>query len=124
MVKPPTTRKIEIPAVYKTVRVKKMVSPPEKRTIQIPAEYQTITKTEKTSEGRMAWRQILCETNVSSGLITKVQMSLQRAGYNPGPIDGILGSRTRAAMKAYQQNKGLAEGELTYETIKSLGIKL
>jgi peptidoglycan hydrolase-like protein with peptidoglycan-binding domain len=72
----------------------------------------------------MAWRRILCETNVSTGVISKVQMSLKRAGYNPGPIDGVLGWRTTAAMKSYQKNKGLAVGELTYETIKSLGIQL
>ena len=124
MVKPPTTRKIEIPAVYKAVKVRKLVSPPKQRSIQIPAEYQTVTKTEKVSEGQMAWRRILCETNVSKGVITRVQMSLKSAGYNPGPIDGVLGWRTTAAMKSYQKSKGLAVGELTHETIQSLGIKL
>jgi len=124
MVKPPTTRKVEIPAVYKTVKVRKLAVAPKERRTPIPAEYRTVTKTEKVTEGRMEWRQILCETNVSTDVITKIQMALQRAGHNPGPIDGVLGRQTRDAMKSYQQKKGLAVGELTYETIKSLGVKL
>jgi len=124
MVKAPTTHKVEIPAVYKTVKVRNLVSAPKEHRIAIPAEYQTVAKTEKVTEGQMEWRQILCETNVSTDVITKVQAALQRAGHNPGPIDGVIGYQTRDAMKSYQQKKGLAVGELTYETIKSLGVKL
>lgn len=124
MVKPPITRKVEIPAVYKTVKVRNLVSEPKEHRIQIPAEYQTVAKTEKVTEGSMEWRQILCETNVSTDVVTKVQAALQQAGHNPGPIDGVIGYQTRDALKSYQQKKGLAVGELTYETIKSLGVKL
>ena len=124
MVKPPTTRKVEIPAVYKTVKVRTLISAPKENRISIPAEYQTVTKTEKVTEGSMEWRQILCETNVSTDVITKIQMALENVGHNPGPIDGVLGRQTHDAMKSYQQEKGLAVGELTYETIKSLGVKL
>lgn len=124
MVKPPSTRKVAIPAVYKTVKVRNLVAEPQERRIPIPAEYQTVAKTEKIAEGHMEWRRILCETNVSTDVITKVQMALQRTGYNPGPIDGMLGWQTNGALKSYQQKKGLAVGELTYETIESLGVNL
>ena len=122
MTKPPTTRTIDIPAVYKTVKVKKMVSPPQERKIPIPAEYQTIHKTEQVTDGRMEWREILCETNVSQDFVRRFQTALLKAGHNPGPIDGVIGWETEAAMKSYQKEKGLAVGALTYETIKSLGI--
>lgn len=122
MVKPPTTRTIDIPAVYKTVKVKKMVTAPQERKIAIPAEYQTVTKTEQVTDGRMEWRQILCETNVSPDFIKRFQTALLNAGHNPGPIDGVFGPETEAAMKAYQVKKGLASGALTYETVKSLGV--
>jgi hypothetical protein len=122
MVKPPVTRTIEIPAVYKTVKVKKMVSPPQERKIEIPAEYQTVTKTEMVTDGRMEWREILCETNVSPDFVRRFQTALLNAGHNPGPIDGVIGWRTEAAMKSYQKEKGLAVGALTYETMKSLGV--
>lgn len=122
MVKPPATRTVEIPAVYKTVKVKKMVTPPQERKFEIPAEYQTVTKTEMVTDGRMEWREILCETNVSTDFVRRFQTALLNAGHNPGPIDGVIGSRTEAAMKAYQKEKGLAVGALTYETMKSLGV--
>ena len=120
--KPPTTRTIEIPAVYKTIKVKKMVTGPQEKKVTIPAEYQTVTKTELVTEGRMEWREILCETNVSADFVRKFQIALKKAGHNPGPIDGVIGSETLAAMKAYQKEKGLAVGALTYNTMKSLGI--
>jgi len=36
-----------------------------------------------------------------------LQQSLQELGYDPGPIDGIMGPRTQAAVAAFQQNSGL-----------------
>jgi hypothetical protein len=122
MVKPPTTRTIEIPAAYKTVKVQKMVSPPQEKKIPIPAEYQSVTKTQQVTDGRMEWREILCETNVSTDFVRRFQTALSKAGHDPGPIDGVIGWQTEAAMKAYQKQKGLAEGALTYETVKSLGL--
>ncbi len=123
MIKPPTTHKVVIPAVYKTVKVKTLVTAPKERRITIPPEYQTVTKTEKVTEGHMEWRRILCETNTSADLVAKVQRALKNAGQNPGEIDGVFGWRTINAMKAYQKKKGLAVGALTYETIKSLGVR-
>jgi len=124
MVKPPTTRKIEIPADYKIVKVNKMVSPPQERRIPISAEYQTVTRTEQVSEGRLEWRRVLCETNVSRDIIARVQTALRSAGHDPVFIDGVIGPKTTAAMKAYQREKGLGVGSLTYRTMESLGIKL
>ena len=122
MVKAPITQTIEIPAVYKTVKVRKMVSPPEERRISIPEEYQTVTKTELVSEGTMEWRRVLCETNMSPAVISKIQNALLQAGHNPGRIDGVLGSQTNTALRAYQKEKGLAVGALTYGTFESLGV--
>lgn len=37
-----------------------------------------------------------------------VQAALLSLGYNPGPIDGAMGSKTRIALQAFQRNRGLA----------------
>jgi hypothetical protein len=121
--KPPSQRTIEIPASYKTVKVRKLVSPPEERRIPIPAEYETVTKTEVVNDGGMEWRQVLCETNMGADIISRIQSALSMAGYDPGPIDGVLGPQTHRAIKSYQMEKNLASGGITYETIKSLGIR-
>ncbi len=92
MVEPPKERRVDIPAEYKTVKVRKMISPAQERKIAIPAEYQTITRTEMVNDGHMEWRRILCETNVNASIIRQVQMSLRDAGHNPGRIDGVIGA--------------------------------
>ena len=39
--------------------------------------------------------------------IANLQRALRRLGYDPGPSDGILGARTRAAIRAFQADAGL-----------------
>jgi peptidoglycan hydrolase-like protein with peptidoglycan-binding domain len=42
----------------------------------------------------------------------------------PGPIDGIMGPRTKAALKDFQRAQGLPEtGRLDAETMTKLGAK-
>ena len=144
---PAATRKVTIPAVYKTVKKRVMVQPPKTKTVTIPAEYRTqvvnelvegarekrikipatyqqVTKREQISEGRVAWRPILCETNTTPGVVSRLQSALLRAGHDPGRVDGVLGPETMTAVKSYQRTKGLASGQLTMETLKSLGVSL
>jgi peptidoglycan hydrolase-like protein with peptidoglycan-binding domain len=62
-------------------------------------------------------------TKGSSGSKVKtLQVRLDLQGYDPGPIDGIFGARTAAAVKSFQENKGLkADGEVDEITWKALG---
>lgn len=39
--------------------------------------------------------------------VKKLQQGLQKLGYDPGPADGMLGSKTRAALRTFQQDNGL-----------------
>ena len=55
--------------------------------------------------------------------IRAVQRALARLGYDPGPADGLMGPRTRAAIRAFQAASGLAaDGGLTPELER--GIRL
>ena len=42
-----------------------------------------------------------------SGLIATTQAGLIKLGYDPGPVDGLMGVRTSAAIRAYQIDQGL-----------------
>lgn len=54
----------------------------------------------------------------------KVQEALKDKGQDPGPIDGVMGPKTKAAIKAYQSaNKMKPTGRLDAETAKSLGVE-
>jgi peptidoglycan hydrolase-like protein with peptidoglycan-binding domain len=58
-------------------------------------------------------------------LVKKVQSSLREKGYNPGPIDGVNGSKTKAALRAYQKDNGLVmDGTPNAETLKHLGVSI
>ncbi len=120
---PPTTRKVVIPAEYKTVKVRKLVSDAQTKTFEIPAEYEDVTKRTMVTDGRIEWRSVLCKTNATPGVIQKLQTSLDKAGFNPGPIDGIIGKQTLDAVRDYQKAKGLPTGGLTMRTLESLGVQ-
>jgi peptidoglycan hydrolase-like protein with peptidoglycan-binding domain len=69
----------------------------------------------------------LCLTATASAAgsegIKKVQQSLSDKGYNAGPIDGILGHRTRAAIREFQKAEKLpVTGRLDAETAGRLGV--
>jgi len=122
MVEPPKTVEKPVPATYKTVKVKKVVTPAQEKRIPIPEEYQTVTKRVKVADSTLAWRTILCETNTTPDVVSKLQSALRKAGYNPGPIDGQLGKDTMDAVNAYQRANGLPSGSLTIRTLKELNV--
>jgi len=57
--------------------------------------------------------------------IKKLQEALKAKGQDPGPIDGRMGSKTRAALKAFQEASGLkASGRLDKQTAEKLGVEM
>ncbi len=46
--------------------------------------------------------------NGNRSRVVRLQQQLARAGYYRGPIDGIMGTRTRYALRAYQHDHGTA----------------
>lgn len=122
--KAPSTREIAIPAEYKTVKVQRLVTSAKEVRKEIPAEYETVTRQSMASDSRMEWRPILCETNMNRTTISDIQRSLQKAGHNPGPIDGIYGRQTQAAVRSFQKANNMATGGLTINTLKKLGVRI
>ena len=54
---------------------------------------------------------------------SEVQEAVKAKGNDPGPIDGRMGPKTRAALKAFQETNGLkATGQLDNETAEKLGV--
>ncbi|MDZ4339908.1 MAG: peptidoglycan-binding domain-containing protein [candidate division NC10 bacterium] len=56
--------------------------------------------------------------------VERAQQALREKGQDPGPIDGIMGPRTKAALKDFQRAQGLLEtGRLDADTMTKLGAK-
>lgn len=62
---------------------------------------------------------------VPRGLVAVAQRELAALGYDPGPVDGRLGPKTRRALMAFQSDKGLpADGALTFELLSKLMVRV
>ena len=56
-------------------------------------------------------------------LVKAVQKRLDDYGYHPGPLDGIFGPQTRAALMAFQKDHQLkADGVIGIETLRKLDL--
>jgi len=54
--------------------------------------------------------------------VRQVQDALEAKGFDPGPIDGIAGPRTKAAIRTFQDRFGMkASGEIDNQTLFALG---
>jgi peptidoglycan hydrolase-like protein with peptidoglycan-binding domain len=54
--------------------------------------------------------------------IRSVQQALHDKGFDPGPIDGIVGSKTQEAVRNFQDRYGIAaSGGLDNQTLYALG---
>ncbi len=133
--RPASTKTVTIPAEYKTVSVRELVKPATVKKTAIPATYRVIKQQIKAEKSVLNWKPVECKSKVSfynkptkSTSKTKVdirsvQQALKDAGFNPGPIDGIIGVKTKRALKKYQKVHDLPTNKgLTRATLDSLGL--
>jgi hypothetical protein len=120
------TREISIPAEYSTIKVEKLKAAATERRIAIPAEHGKVTKRTLVSEDQLQWREVLCQVNMTGENIRALQTTLQKSGYDVGPIDGVLGSKTLTSANSYAKSNGLPYGSnyIDIETAKKLGLKI
>lgn len=59
----------------------------------------------------------------TGNMVSQIQTALKNQGVYKGAVDGVFGSATETAVKAFQQTKGLAvDGKVGTATMKALGI--
>jgi hypothetical protein len=122
MTEPAKVVKTPVPAEYKTMEVRKLVSAAKENVTTIPAVYGTVVQQQKVSDASMEWRTILCETNTNADIVLRLQKALDKAGYNPGNIDGVLGQDTITALTAFQKANNMPAGQLTMDSLKKLNV--
>lgn len=58
---------------------------------------------------------------LNAAAIREAQTALKQLGFDPGGADGVVGPRTRAATRAFQQANGMnASGNLSGDTLERL----
>ena len=120
---PASTEVTEVPARYRSIEVQRLVSPATERRIEIPARTKTVTSQVQVAPSRLEWRKVLCEANMTPDIITSLQRALKREGFDPGPIDGLVGRTTMQAIERYQTEQDLDRGGITYETLQKLEVQ-
>lgn len=59
----------------------------------------------------------------TGSMVTKIQTTLKNQGFYNGAVDGVYGSGTEAAVRAYQQKYGLSvDGKVGKQTLQTMGI--
>jgi lipid-binding SYLF domain-containing protein/peptidoglycan hydrolase-like protein with peptidoglycan-binding domain len=60
-------------------------------------------------------------SGVMKGKVREAQAALKKEGFDPGPVDGIMGSKTMTALRDFQSHHGLeVTGTINSETEKAL----
>lgn len=59
---------------------------------------------------------------VTPVIMRKVQQALVNAGLNPGPVDGVSGAKTVAAIESFQKQNNIPAGKLNKRTLRALGV--
>jgi peptidoglycan hydrolase-like protein with peptidoglycan-binding domain len=61
------------------------------------------------------------QKGASGEAVRELQIALEETGNNPGPIDGVFGDQTEAAVRAFQQARGITVdgivGQITWRNI-------
>jgi len=123
IVTPASTNTIEIPAVYESIKVKKLASQSRVVSTDVAAVYKDVSSQSKVKDGFMEWRSILCETNMTANRIQAIQVALKEKGFDPGNIDGVIGLDTMNAVNAFQRDNDLpVDKYLNIATIEALGV--
>jgi peptidoglycan hydrolase-like protein with peptidoglycan-binding domain len=61
--------------------------------------------------------------NLSQDNVRQVQQALQKKGFEAGPVDGILGPKTKEAVRNFQDRYGMkASGDIDNQTLYALGV--
>ncbi len=113
-----------VPATYETIAKKIMAEPARESIVTIPEEYDNITEKKLIQEAEIVWRRVICEKHLIGEMGRKIQQGLKDAGFDPGPIDNIIGPRTKAAIRRFQLSKNLYTGPIDFETAYALGIEV
>jgi len=113
----------QLPAEYETVLVESLNTPAQERRIPIPARTRTVTSQIQLSPSKLEWRPVLCETNMTPEIITALQKALAREGFDPGPIDGVVGRGTMIAIEKFQNARDLDRGGITHQSLKALKVQ-
>lgn len=116
--------RVKVEAAFEDVSVTELVADAASVKVPVPGVNSKVERKVKIEDSRFEWQAVLCETNTNGGIISRLQTALKDEGFAVGSIDGVIGQSTLTALQKYQQKNKLAEGGVTMESMKALGVEL
>ena len=100
--RPGSAEPVPVEAKYRTIETKVLVTPATTTEETIPAVFKEVRERQLVSKGEFTvWSEILCASKTTSSKVRNVQKALKARGYDPGPIDGVLGLKTQTALQQF-----------------------
>ena len=88
---------------------------------QLREELESERQARHVLEQRLGGKAAAAPSSAGGMTVREVQQALKQAGFDPGPIDGKMGRKTRAALRDFQQAQGLAaDGRIGPHTLAKL----
>lgn len=119
-----TVKENIIPAKYDKITKRVLKANADTKVTELPEEYKEVVERKLKKKGDLVWRRILCDKHLVSDVVRQIQESLKANGYHPGPIDNILGPKTKAAIRQFQLENGFLTGPIDLETAVALGVSV
>ncbi|OYU53421.1 MAG: hypothetical protein CFE27_00650 [Alphaproteobacteria bacterium PA1] len=124
LVTPPSVREEYVKADTRDIRVQTLVEPAREVRTKVEPRTGTMQRQIEVTPERYEWVPVVCvDTAEGKHSIQAVQRALAARKLYNGPIDGVIGSKTKQALAAFQQANGLpGQGNLTVATARALGL--
>ncbi len=113
------------PAIIETV-TEQIIAVPEQRgpdgTVITAAQFRTDTRQRMVQDREVVWFQSPCPAALTVDFIATLQRALKARGLYLRPLTGVLDAPTRAAIRQFQEPRGLDSETLSLGAARELGI--
>ena len=89
-----------------------------------PYGYSSYPSSSYSSYGYSSYRPTYRGQTANTSVVVQVQQRLARAGYYHGRVDGVTGSQTRSAIRAYQRAHNMrVDGVVSDQLLGTMGLR-
>lgn len=121
LVRPARMVERRIPARYRVERTSHLVQPGRVERVWVPSGYRTVVS-RRVHGGGQGWSQVVCPGPLSNGFRANLQGALNARGYDAGPPNGAERAETYHALRRFQRDHRMGEGQVTVESARALGV--
>ncbi|WP_316014489.1 peptidoglycan-binding domain-containing protein [Roseobacter sp. HKCCA0434] len=121
---PSRTVEVVVPAVTRNVEREVVATAERVIRREVPATFRTVEEPVEVVPAQEVWADVVCDTAYNRTFVSAVQRALSARGFYNGPIDGLRGPGTEAAIQRYQLELGYDTSALTMDAVRALDLTI